>query len=63
MGEEETTGFIKKVDGIYGGDIRIELHIGEPYLNEAKDICIPLLRRLYLMKKSDTKVSKKELLQ
>lgn len=62
MMSEEELGFVKKIDGIYG-DIRIELHIGEPYLNEAQDICIPLLRRLYVMKKNSSKVSKKEHLQ
>lgn len=62
MDEEKNNGFLKKLDATYG-DIRIELHIGEPYINEVENICIPLLRRIYVMKKSTTKAAKKGYLQ
>lgn len=62
MTEDETNSVVKKLDVTYG-DIRIELHIGEPYLNEANAICIPFVRRLYLMKKGAIKAARKEYLQ
>lgn len=57
MDEEQVAGFVKKIDVTYK-NIRIELYIGEPYVNEANNICIPLLRRLYLLKSMPVKVSK-----